>query len=162
MNNNQMTDNQTSTIENDMPDDLDTRYLLFFIDGMLYGVSLALVLEIIQVQNITQLPNVSSHISGIINLRGKVIPVVDVRTKFGLPDVPPTDKTCIVVVEYNENTVGLVVDSVSEVATFANAKLSPPPESANFSNRYLSSIAELTDKVVLNIDFESFFHDDIY
>ncbi len=143
--------------------DLGTRHLLFYIDNLLYGVPLSLVLEIIQVQRIIQVPLINDHIKGIINLRGKVIPVVSVRHKFNLPDedLEPGAKISIVVLDIDDINVGLVVDSVSEVATFEARELSEPPNSTNFSGKNLSSIAELKDKVVLNIDFNKFFQDDM-
>ncbi len=106
---------------------------------------------------------INDHIKGIINLRGKVIPVVSVRKKFHLPEEETEEgaKISIVVLDIDDINVGLVVDSVSEVATFDQRALSDPPASNNFSGKFLSSIAELKDKVVLNIDFSKFFQDDI-
>lgn len=143
--------------------DLGTRHLLFYIDNLIYGVPLSLVLEIIQVPRIIQVPMINDHIKGIINLRGKVIPVVSVRRKFHLPEEEhvPNAKISIVVLDIEGVNVGLVVDSVSEVATFDDRALSEPPASTNFSSKFLSSIAELKDKVVLNIDFDKFFQEDM-
>ena len=145
----------------DVLEELDGRYLLFYIDDMLYGVSLILVLEILQVQNITHMPNVAPYIKGIVNLRGKVVPVVDVRLKFNLPEREYCDKTCIVDLDINDTQVGLIVDSVSEVATVKNVKLADPPSEARFANQFLSSVTEINGKVILNIDFERFFQDDM-
>ena len=153
--------NENTILNPELLDDLDSRYLLFYIDEILYGVSLTLVLEILQIQNITHLPNVANYVKGIVNLRGKVVPVVDVRLKFNLPERPHSDKTCIIVLDINGTQVGLVVDSVSEVATFKNAKLSSPPAVSSVANQYLSSVTEIGGRVILNIDFERFFQDDM-
>lgn len=142
-------------------DDLSDRYLLFRIADSEYGVSLALVLEIVQIQSITFLPYVASYIKGIINLRGKVLPVVDVRTRLDMPEKDYDTETCIVVVDIHGVHVGLIVDSVSEVVTVNDEQLAAPPTVNNNACNYLSSVANLENKVVLNIDFNRFFQEDI-
>lgn len=141
--------------------DLETRYLLFNIDDMVYGVSLVLALEILQVQEATRIPNVGGAIKGIINLRGKVVPVIDVRLKFGMPEIEYTDKTCIIVLEIEGMQIGLIVDSVREVATINESDMSNPPNGAGFSDKYLSSVTEVGGKIILNIDFKRFFQDEM-
>ncbi len=141
--------------------ELNDRYLLVHIDGMLYGTPLSIVTEILPIQNITRIPCVINYIKGIINLRGKIVPVVDVRLKFNLEEAEHTDKTCIVVVNYNGSHVGLIVDSVYEVAPINSDMLSPPPKSNTVANQFISSITELNKNVILNIDFERFFSEDM-
>jgi len=140
---------------------LDGRHLLFYIEGKLYGVSLNLVLEIIQVQAITHLPDVAPYIKGLVNLRGKVVPVVDVRLKLKMPERVHDEKTCIIVVDIHGSQIGLIVDSVSEVANVDASKLAIPPSNGHSTNQYLSSIADIDGKIVLNIDFDRFFQEDI-
>ena len=141
--------------------DLKDRYLLFNIDDTKYGVSLEYVLEIINVQTITQVPGVAHYIKGIINLRGKIIPIIDVRLKLGLPEREYDDKTCIIVLNVNEVQVGVIVDRVSEVVNAENSQLSVPSEVGEATSRYLSSILELDDKIVLIIDCEKFFSSEL-
>ncbi|HHU05652.1 MAG TPA: purine-binding chemotaxis protein CheW [Clostridiales bacterium] len=141
--------------------DLKDRYLLFNIDDTKYGVSLEYVLEIINVQTITQVPGVAHYIKGIINLRGKIIPIIDVRLKLGLPEREYDDKTCIIVLNVNEVQVGVIVDRVSEVVNAENSQLSVPSEVGEATSRYLSSILELEDKIVLIIDCEKFFSSEL-
>lgn len=141
--------------------DLDGRYLLFRIADSLYGVVLALVLEIIQIQSITKLPCVAPYVKGIINLRGKVVPVVDVRQKMKLPEKPHDAETCIIVLEIQNMHIGLIVDSVCEVIRVESDSLATPPNTGDAAGCYLSSISEIGGKAVLNIDFERFFQDDI-
>jgi purine-binding chemotaxis protein CheW len=141
--------------------DLKDRYLLFNIDDTKYGVSLEYVLEIINVQTITQVPGVAYYIKGIINLRGKIIPIIDVRLKLGLPEREYDDKTCIIVLNVNEVQVGVIVDRVSEVVNAENSQLSVPSEVGEATSRYLSSILELEDKIVLIIDCEKFFSSEL-
>lgn len=153
--------NENAIISPDTLEELNGRYLLFYIDNALYGVSLALVLEIIQIQTITRLPGVPAYIKGIVNLRGKVVPVIDVRTKFHLPERPYDDKTCIVVLDIHDLHIGLIVDSVSEVVTVESEQLTAPPDVGDAATRYLSSVSEVGDRVILNIDFDKFFQNDI-
>lgn len=93
-------------------DGLNDRYLLFSIDDSYYGLPLAMALEILTIQSITRLPRVAPYIKGIINLRGKVIPVLDVRTKLGISERAYDDKTCIIVIDLHDMHVGLIVDMV--------------------------------------------------
>lgn len=142
-------------------DDLDGRFLLFNIGDSLYSISLRLVTEIIQVQTITQLPNVPYYVKGIVNLRGKVVPVIDVRLKLGLPERPYDDQTCIIVVEIKEMQIGLISDNVSEVVAVDPDDMAHSPEVSTDGVSYLSSVSVLGDKRILNLDFDKFFHDDL-
>lgn len=142
-------------------DDLEGRFLLFDIDDTLYSIALRLVIEIIKVQSITQLPGVPGYIKGIINLRGGVVPVIDVRLKFGLPERPFDDKTCIIVVVIHDMNIGLIVDNVNEVVTIDPSQLSEPPSVNGNGAGFLSSVAELGDKVILDINCETFFQSDL-
>ncbi|RPF48730.1 purine-binding chemotaxis protein CheW [Hydrogenoanaerobacterium saccharovorans] len=143
-------------------DDLMGRFLTFYIGDTIYGVELLHVLEIISIQAITSVPKVPNYIKGIINLRGKIVPVVDVRLKLGKEEREYDERTCIIVVSIDEMSVGLIVDRVSEVVDIDNVGLSAPPElSSSSTNQYLSSIAKIEDKVILNIDLERFFFEEI-
>ena len=154
-----MSENMANTNEN--LEELSGRYLLFFISDTLYGVTLSDVLEIINIQSITYIPNTAQYVKGIVNLRGKIVPVIDARLKLGLPEREYDDKTCIIILEIGEARIGLIVDSVSEVVAIDSATLSTPPASGDDATRYLSSISNFGDKVALNIDFRRFFADDL-
>ncbi|WP_312643828.1 chemotaxis protein CheW [Hydrogenoanaerobacterium sp.] len=143
-------------------DDLMGRFLTFDIGDMIYGVELLHVLEIISIQAITSVPRLPSYVKGIINLRGKIVPVVDVRLKLKKEEKEYDEKTCIIVVSVEDMSVGLIVDCVSEVIDIDNKGLSTPPElSTAASSQYLSSIAKVGDNVVLNIDLKRFFLEEI-
>ena len=144
-----------------LSDDLNSRYLTFFIDGAVYGIALAHVIEIINIQDITQVPNIPSHIKGIINLRGKVIPVLDARAKMYKPEREYDEKTCIIVITIHDMHVGLIVDSVSEVINSESNQLAPPPKIGSEEAQFLSSIIEQDNKVILNVNIEKFFQDDL-
>lgn len=144
----------------ELVDFLNDRYLLFTIEDSYYGLPLALALEILTMQSITKLPRVADYVKGIINLRGKVIPVLDVRKKLGIPERPNDDSNCIIVIDINDMHVGLIVDMVSEVATVPAEKIVPPPKTLGDKTSYISSISQLDNKIVLNLDCEKFFQND--
>ena len=152
---------ETMTAADQALDDLIDHFLTFYIDQTLYGIELLNVIEIIGVQPITQVPSLPIYIKGIINLRGKVIPVIDVRLKFGQPERPYDDKTCIIVVTVEDMQVGLIVDRVVEVVTVGDGGSNLPPDLGKAGEGYLSSIAKIGDKVVLNIDCKKFFQSDL-
>lgn len=157
-----MATNQTVDFSEEILDDLQGRYLTFYIGDTFYGIELLHVIEIISIQPITRIPHLPHYIKGIINLRGKVVPIIDVRLKFNQEERAYDDKTCIIVVNIHEMNVGLIVDSVSEVVSIDREASSPPPELGSAStDRYLSSIAQVGDKIILNIDIEQFFANDI-
>ena len=139
-------------------DGLNDRYLLFNIEEAFYGLPLAMALEILTIQSITRLPRVAPYIKGIVNLRGKVIPVLDVRAKLGIPERAYDDKTCIIVIDLHEMHIGLIVDMVSEVLTVDHEQIIPPPKN---SASFISSVSQLDDKIVLNLDCETFFANDL-
>ncbi|WP_101909769.1 chemotaxis protein CheW [Marasmitruncus massiliensis] len=153
-----MEENIVSTVM----DDLQGKFLTFHIEDTIYGIELLHVIEIISIQNATRIPNVPTYIKGIINLRGKIVPVIDVRLKFKQSERVYDEKTCIIVVVIEDMQVGLIVDRVSEVVTVDQAELANPPELGTTSNeKYLQSIATVGEKVVLNIDCHKFFHSDL-
>lgn len=127
-------------------------FLTFFIGEETYGVAIEAVREIIGVQPVTPLPDVPPHITGVINLRGRVIPVMCVRTRIGLPKVPVTSRTCIVVVRSQEDTVGLMVDTVSEVLEIPDAKVDTPPRVGFGSTHFLNGLGHDEDTVRLLIN----------
>lgn len=148
------------SMELDRHAELEDRFLLFYINQMLHSVELRYVLEIITVQRVTHLPNLPEYIKGIINLRGKVIPVIDIRLKLGLEEREYDDKTCIVVIDINEMHIGLIVDSVSEVVTISKDSISSTPP-GDVAAKYIASISTHSDTTVLNIDCEKLFLNDL-
>ncbi len=143
-------------------DDLTGRYLTFYIGEVIYSLPLGHVIEIINIQHITHIPGVPFYVKGIVNLRGKVVPVSDVRLKFGQQERPYDDKTCIIVTTINDMQVGLIVDSVAEVVTLDKSQMAAPPLAGKrMGESYLDSIATLNEKVILNIDCTKFFQADM-
>lgn len=143
-------------------DELRGRFLTFYIDDTLYSIELCHIIEIISIQPTTYVPGLPEYFKGIINLRGKVVPVIDVRLKFGQPLREYDDKTCIIIVTIHEMQVGLIVDRVAEVVSIeAERRNLPPAAGKTNGSRYLSFIAKTGDKVILNIDCEKFFQSDL-
>jgi purine-binding chemotaxis protein CheW len=134
----------------------DERQLVVFqLGAELYGVEIARVHEIIRLQTITRVPRSPSFVEGVINLRGKVIPVVDLRRRFGLPTAEHTRASRIVVVELGDQVVGIIVDSVSEVLRVSSVSIEPPsPVVAGIDSEYLHGIAKLTDRLVILLDLD--------
>src|SRR6266851_6574013 len=134
----------------------DERQLVVFqLGAELYGVEISRVHEIIRLQAVTRVPHAPAFVEGVINLRGKVIPVVDLRRRFGLPLADHTRASRIVVVEIGDQVVGIVVDGVSEVLRVNKGTIEPPsPVVAGIESDYLHGIAKLPERLVilLNLD----------
>lgn len=133
------------------------KYLTFKIDEEEYGIDICYVIEIITVCAITWVPETPEAIKGIINLRGSIIPVIDVRLRFRKEEKPYDSLTCIIVIEYNNYTVGLIVDTVDEVMHITEDKISPPPNAKlKFQNKFIKNIGKIGDDVQLLLDLDKF------
>lgn len=136
------------------------KYLIFSIDKEEYGIEIRYVTEIVGIQLITVVPELEDYIKGVINLRGKIIPVMDVRIRFKKPERAYDDRTCIVVVEIGDISVGLIVDRVSEVLSIPEDHIVPPPQmSKGDKNRYINSIGKTGTDVKLLIDCKKLLND---
>lgn len=142
-------------------DDLKNKYLTFNIGDNIYALSLSSVTEIIGVQLTTKVPSLPNYIMGLINLRGKIVPVINGRKKLGYKDKEIDDKTCTVIVEYNDYNIGLLVDNVNEVANVDEASITPPPNvGKKGKEKYIKSVLKIQDDVVLALDCNEFFSQD--
>jgi purine-binding chemotaxis protein CheW len=136
------------------------KYLTFALGGEFYGIPVLKVREIIKLIAITAVPQMPSDIKGVINLRGKIIPVVDLRTKFGLALANHSEQTCIVVVQVGPANsgklhLGLIVDAVEEVTSFVASDIEEAPEfGTRVDTTYILGMAKVKDtvKVLLDID----------
>jgi len=126
----------------------------FHLDGEEYALEILRVQEIIRMQDLTRVPNSPNFVEGVINLRGKVIPVVGLRKRFGLAPLPADKHTRIVVVEVNGTVVGLVVDSVSEVLRIAADTIEPPPRLGKVEREYVSGVGKLENRLLLLLDVD--------
>ena len=128
------------------------QYLTFSIGSEYYGIEIRQVTEIIGIQNITLVPDLPYYIKGIINLRGRIIPVMDVRLRFKKEPLDYNDRTCIIVVDIRDISIGLIVDSVSEVLSISENDIVPPPEFYCKNNRYIKGIGKVDSEVKLILD----------
>ena len=141
-------------------DDLTGRFLTFYIDNAVYGIELTHVIDIISAQEVTNVPSTPAYVKGIINLRGSIVPVIDVRLKFNIPEREYDDHTCFIVVDIDDMQVALVVDTVDEVVNLDNQVTASLPEFNNVNTKeYLRSISKVDDHLVLNLDCEKFLED---
>jgi len=138
------------------------QYLTFTIGEEDFGVEVAYVKEIIKMRAITKVPEMPGFIEGIINLRGDLIGVLDVRKRFGMPTKEYDVETCIIVIVYNAYTLGLIVDAVQETTNIPASRIAPPPSAKlSFSNQFVRNIGKVGDDVKLLLDIERFLMQDL-
>ncbi len=135
------------------------KYLTFKLGDEEYGLEILKVQEIIKIMRVTRVPRTPKFVRGVINLRGKVIPVVDIRLKFGLETHEDTERTCIIVVQINTGTaqvtMSIVVDEVSEVLDIAVEELEPTPEfGSSIDTAFILAMGKIGDKVVMLLDVD--------
>lgn len=151
-----MTPQEELEPENQNKEELEGRYLTFWVQKQLFGISIAKVVQIVGMQEITELPEQPNYAKGVISLRGQIIPVVDVRLRLGKQEAEYTERTCIIITRMYGKDFGLIVDEVDEVTNIACDLISPPPQmSKDQVNSYLTGIARIgslenkAEKVVL-------------
>lgn len=150
-----MTMNQTHSSKQEDGKGLGTMFLTFILGDESYGLPIQSVTEIIGLQEITTIPDVPNHIRGIINLRGKVIPVMDVRLRFNMEERAYDARTCIIVVQVEETSVGLVVDTVSEVTTIPLDQITCTPSMGPSSNNdAVECVGKIGDEIKLLLNVE--------
>lgn len=131
------------------------RFLTFMLGQETFGIEIKYVTEIIGIQAITEIPELPGYIKGIINLRGKIIPVMDVRLRFKKEPIEYNDRTCVIVIDIKDLSVGLIVDSVAEVITIPDQDIVEPPQmNKGFNNRYIKNIGKVGNDVKLLLDCE--------
>jgi purine-binding chemotaxis protein CheW len=135
------------------------KFLTFCMGNEFYGIEIKYVTEIIGLQPITEIPEMPEYIQGIINLRGKIIPVMDVRLRFKKPFREYNDRTCIVVIDIQEVSIGLIVDSVSEVISIPEEEIVAPPSMTKDGNRYIKGIGKVGSNVKLLLDSDKLLND---
>ncbi|MGE5613578.1 MAG: chemotaxis protein CheW [Bacillota bacterium] len=145
-------------IENTVEMEEDTqkgRFLTFSLGQESYGIEINYVTEIIGIQPITEIPELPDYIKGVINLRGKIIPVMDVRLRFKKEPKEYNDRTCVIVIDIKDVSIGLIVDSVSEVLTIQEKDIVKSPKmNKDFNNKYIKGIGKTGSDVKLLLDCE--------
>ena len=155
-------------VDEDLLDDDDEnedtqegKFLAFQLNEEEYGIEIGFVTEIIGLQNINVVPDMPYYIRGVINLRGKVIPVMDVRLRFGAPEREYDERTCIIVINVKEQSIGLIVDRVSEVLDIPASEIEPTPElRKGRSNRFVKGLGKVGDEVKMLLEAEHMLFED--
>ncbi|MDF3004973.1 MAG: chemotaxis protein CheW [Candidatus Fimivivens sp.] len=133
-------------------DEMKGKYLTFWTFGQLLGIPISLVVQIVGMQEITPMPEFPAYAKGVINLRGQIIPVIDIRLRLNQPEAEYSERTCIIVASIHDSAVGFIVDEVDEVTNIEDDLIAPPPKMASSKNSYVTGIAKLQKKVALLID----------
>jgi purine-binding chemotaxis protein CheW len=136
------------------------KYLIFSVEKESYGIPITKVQEVIRYMPITRLHEASRFLKGVVNLRGKIIPIIDMRLKFGLSEKPYTDRTVFIIVEIlgarDVNHVGLAVDGVKDVVDIPDSAVNRTPEIGfKFKSKYLYGIVQLQDSMVMILNLDS-------
>lgn len=148
-----MSESLTELMNNDQEDTQHGKYLTFELGTESFGIEIRYVTEIIGMQPVTYVPEVPAYVKGIINLRGKIIPVIDLRLRFKKEAAEYTDRTCIIVIDIGEISIGFIVDSVAEVINIGDENIVPPPNyRTGFHNRYIKGIGKVGNDVKLLLD----------
>lgn len=133
--------------------EMQGKYLTFWTDRQLFGIAIADVVQIVGIQNITSVPGFPDYVKGIINLRGSIIPVMDMRLRFHKLEAKYNERTCIIVTNIQQHLFGFIVDDVDEVTRVDDENISMPPKVSNGETcDYLKGIAKQENKVVLLLD----------
>jgi purine-binding chemotaxis protein CheW len=131
------------------------KYLTFVLGDEEYGIDITKVKEIIGVMAVTHIPRAPAFIKGVINLRGKVIPIVDLRLKFGMEEIPHTRETVFIVVEDSGMLMGVVVDTVREVLNIQEAEIEPPPQfGTRLNTDFILGMGKVQGKVKILLDID--------
>ncbi|MEY4505298.1 MAG: hypothetical protein RL154_1598 [Pseudomonadota bacterium] len=134
------------------------KFLTFFLGDEQYGIDIAQVKEIIAVMKITHVPRTPVYVSGVINLRGTIIPVIDTRSRFNMELQEYGEQTAIIIVEIRKVSIGFVVDKVEEVLSIDEANITEPPKfGTNINTDFICSMSRVNDDVIMNLDLEKLF-----
>lgn len=140
---------------------IENMYLTFELGNEVYGIGIAYVTEIVGIQTITEVPDMPNFVKGVVNLRGQVIPVLDVRLRFNMEARDYDERTCIIVVNINNIQLGLVVDTVSEVMTIEDENISPPPKIASANSaKYIKGMGKVGEDVKILLDGQKLLFDE--
>jgi len=141
-------------------DTLKNMYLTFRLGNEDYGIEIRYVTEIVGMQKITEVPDMPIFVKGVVNLRGQVIPVLDMRLRFNMQSRDYDERTCIIVVNIAGSQVGLVVDTVNEVRNIDDEQISPPPKTAGAdSARYIQGMGKVGESVIILLEGTRLLHE---
>jgi len=149
-----MTENLSgAALDPEMNQDIQDKYLTFWTEQQLFGIPIADVVQIVGIQHITEIPDFPAYAKGIINLRGNIIPVIDMRSRFHKPEIDYNERTCIIVTSIQQHSVGLIVDAVDEVTDIPDKAIALPPKiNQDAKDSFLTGIGNLDQKIILLLD----------
>jgi purine-binding chemotaxis protein CheW len=149
-----MADQDAIYLEEDEENAQENKYLLFKLSDEEYGINITMVQSIEEMQTIVAVPDMPNYVKGVINLRGQVIPVLDLRINFGMEEREYDDRTCMVITRIGETNMGLIVDTVSEVVDIPENSIEPPPQfkSDTRTEHYIAGIGKVEDEVKILLD----------
>lgn len=141
--------------------ELEGKYLTFWTEKQLYGIPIVNVVQIVQFQEVTAIPESPDYIIGIINLRGSIIPVIDIRIRFGKETIEYTERTCIIVTNIQEHLIGFIVDGVNEVTDIDPDQISDPPSVTRAAqNNFVTGISKSAKNVTLILNIRKLMDED--
>ncbi|MGR3176364.1 MAG: chemotaxis protein CheW [Candidatus Scalindua sp.] len=131
------------------------KYLTFVLGTEEYGIEILTVREIIGIMDITSVPQTPDYMKGVINLRGRVIPVIDLRLKFAMTEEEYTQETCTIVVEVNSSLIGIIVDTVSEVVDVGSEEVEETPQfGQGIDTDFITGLGKINEKIIILLDIE--------
>ena len=128
------------------------KFLTFSLGDVYYGIDIMYVTEIVGIQPITIVPELPDFVKGIMNLRGKIIPVMDARLKFKKEAIDYNDRTCIIVIDVLQLSIGIIVDAVSEVIIISDENIVDPPNLNSSGRKYIKNVGKTEDNIILILD----------
>lgn len=150
-----MSSEQTAILEPQKMQGLGGMYLTFYMQSEQYGIEILKIQEIIQMMSVTPIPRTPEFVKGVINLRGKVIPVIDLRLKFNMPAVFHGDQTCIIIIDLGSLNMGVIIDRVSEVVDFTDEQIDRTPSfGVRLNTEFIRGIGKTDDQVTVLMDIE--------
>ena len=145
-----------SVVEKKGISDIEGKFLTFVLGEEIYGIEILKAREIIGLMDITTVPQTPDYMKGVINLRGKVIPVIDLRKKFSMQEGVHTQETCVIVVEVNSSSIGLIVDSVSEVSDITGEEIENAPSyGQGIDTSFIMGLGKVKDKIIILLDIDA-------
>lgn len=144
-----------TSIESSKAQEQELQFVTFTLNTEEYAVDILNVQEINRITEITRVPNSPDYVEGVVNLRGKVIPIINLRKKFGFGEKPIDDGSRIIIMEIHGITNGLIVDSVSEVLRIPSSIIEPaPPMSSALNSKFIKGIAKLENRLIILVDID--------
>jgi purine-binding chemotaxis protein CheW len=143
-------------VEEETEESAGTKYLMCKLGEEIFGIDIRYITDIIELEKITAIPDVPGYVRGVINLRGQVIPIIDIRLRFNMEERSYDDRTVITVVNIHDRSVGFVVDTATEVQDIYKQDISPPPEfrARAGKEQYINGLGKFEDQVVILLDME--------